>query len=121
MVDAGFLNILVGKDRLTERGHILENIVYLELIRRGNKVWTGTARNTEVDFVCKNSLGNIEYYQVAWQLSSENTINREFSALEKINDNYPKYLLTTDSFTLNRSGIIHMNVFNWLLNYSKQV
>lgn len=116
LVDVGFLNILVGKDRLTERGHILENIVYLELIRRGNKVWTGTARNTEVDFVCKNSLGNIEYYQVAWQLSSENTINREFTALEKINDNYPKYLLTTDSFTLNRSGIIHMNVFNWLLN-----
>jgi hypothetical protein len=116
LVDAGFLNILAGKDRLTDRGHILENIVYLELIRRGNKVWTGTARNTEVDFVCKNSLGNIEYYQVAWQLSSENTANREFGALEKINDNYPKYLLTSDSFTLNRSGIIHMNVFNWLLS-----
>ena len=115
LVDAGLLNILVGKERITERGHILENIVYLELIRRGNKVWTGTARNTEVDFVCKNSSGEIDYYQVAWQMTEENTVEREFGALEKINDNYPKYLLTTDPFTQNRSGIKHLNVFNWLL------
>ncbi|MDO8898074.1 MAG: ATP-binding protein, partial [Bacteroidales bacterium] len=119
LVDAGLLNVLAGKERITERGHILENIVYLELIRRGNKVWTGTARNTEVDFVCKNTIGEIEYYQVAWQLSGENTVEREFGALEKINDNYPKYLLTTDSFTQNRSGIRHLNVFNWLLNLNE--
>ena len=56
-----------------------------------------------------------EYYQVAWQMTEENTVEREFGALEKINDNYPKYLLTTDSFTQNRSGIRHLNVFNWLL------
>lgn len=74
IVDAGLLNVLVGKERITERGHILENIVYLELIRRGYKVWTGTARNTEVDFVCKNSTGEIEYYQVAWQISNESTL-----------------------------------------------
>lgn len=116
LVDAGLLNFLVGKERITERGHILENIVYLELIRRGYKVWTGTARNTEVDFVCKNPTGEVEYYQVAWQLSNESTIEREFGALEKINDNYPKYLLTTDSFTQNLSGIRHLNVFNWLLD-----
>lgn len=115
LVDAGLLNILVGKDRTTDRGHILENVVYLELLRRGNKIWTGTTRNNEVDFVCKNSIGDIEYYQVAWQMSSEKTIEREFGSLEKINDNYPKYLLTTDSFTQDRSGIKHLNVFNWLL------
>jgi predicted AAA+ superfamily ATPase len=115
LVDAGLLNVLVGKERITERGHILENIVYLELIRRGNKVWTGTARNTEVDFVCKNPTGEIEYYQVAWQLTNEFTIAREFAALEKINDNYPKYLLTTDSYTQSRRGVKHLNVFNWLL------
>lgn len=119
LVDAGLLNVLVGKERITERGHILENIVYLELIRRGNKVWTGTARNTEVDFVCKNPIGEIEYYQIAWQMSSESTVEREFGALERINDNYPKYLLTTDSFTQNRSGIMHLNVFNWLLNLNE--
>lgn len=118
LVDVGLLNILVGKDRITDRGHILENIVYLELLRRGNKVWTGTARNTEVDFVCKNPTGEIEYYQVAWQMTNESTIEREFGSLEKIKDNYPKYLLTTDSFTQNRSGIRHMNVFNWLLETS---
>lgn len=116
LVDVGLLNILVGKERISDRGHILENIIYLELLRRGNKIWTGTSRNSEVDFVCKNQMGEIEYYQVAWQMTSESTIEREFVALEKINDNYPKFLLTTDSFTQNRSGIIHLNVFNWLLD-----
>jgi predicted AAA+ superfamily ATPase len=120
LVDLGLLNILTGKERITERGHILENIIYLELIRRGNKVWTGTARNTEVDFVCKKPSGEIEYYQVAWQITNESTLEREFGALERINDNYPKYLLTTDSFTQNRSGIIHKNVFNWLLETNQE-
>ena len=115
LVDVGLLNILVGKDRTTDRGHILENIVYLELLRRGNKIWTGTTRNSEVDFVCKTPAGEIEYYQVAWQISDESTLEREYNALEKIKDNYPKYLLTTESFTQNRSGIKHLNVYNWLL------
>jgi len=118
LVDTGLMNLLVGKERTTDRGHILENIVFLELLRRGNKIWTGTSRNSEVDFVCKTPSGEIEYYQVAWQLSSESTINREFSALEKINDNYPKFLLTTDSFTQDKNGIIHKNVFIWLLENS---
>lgn len=115
IVDNGLLNVLAGKERTTDRGHILENIVYLELIRRGNKVWTGTSRNSEIDFVCKTKTGDIEYYQVSWLITSESTAEREFSALEKIKDNYPKYLLTTDSFTQSRSGILHLNVFNWLL------
>lgn len=58
---------------------------------------------------------SIDYYQVAWEISSENTLEREFTALEKLQDNYPKFILTTDSFTQNRSGIKHVNVFNWLL------
>jgi len=115
LVDAGLLNILVGKERVTDRGHILENVVFLELLRRGYKIWTGTSRNSEVDFVCKTPSGDIEYYQVAWQMSDEKTLDREFGSLEKINDNYPKYVLTTDSFTINRSGVKHLNVFNWLL------
>lgn len=121
LVDPGLLNILRGRDRSTDRGHILENVVYLELLRRGNKIWTGTSRNNEVDFVCKTKLGDIEYYQVAWQLASENTIEREFGALEKISDNYPKFLLTTDGFTLPRSGVKHLNVFNWLLETGEDV
>ncbi|MBP5994642.1 MAG: ATP-binding protein [Crocinitomicaceae bacterium] len=115
LVDVGLLNILMGKDRISNRGHILENIVYLELLRRGNKIWTGTDRTSEVDFVCRTPLGDINYIQVAWQLSDEKTMEREFSALEKIKDNYPKLLLTTDSYTQNRSGIKMLNVFQWLL------
>ncbi len=119
LVDMGFLNILQGKERTTDRGHILENVVYLELLRRGHKIWTGTSRKSEVDFVCKTKTGDIEYYQVAWQMNSENTIEREFRALEKIKDNYPKYLLTTDGFTQNRSGVKHLNVFTWLLDINR--
>lgn len=116
LVDVGLLNVLVGRERITDRGHILENVVYLELLRRGNKIWTGTARNTEVDFICKTPTGDLEYYQVAWQMTNESTMEREFESLEKINDNYPKFLLTSDSFTQNRSGIKHLNVFKWLLD-----
>jgi uncharacterized protein len=115
IVDPGLLNILIGKERITDRGHILENVVYLELLRRGYKIWTGSSRNSEVDFVCKTPTGDIEYYQVAWEMGNEKTIEREFGSLEKISDNYPKYILTTESFTVNRSGINHLNVFNWLL------
>ncbi len=116
LVDVGLLNVLVGKERKTDRGHILENVVYLELLRRGYKIWTGIARNNEVDFVCKTTSGDIEYYQVAWQIPTEKTVEREFGALEKINDNYPKFLLSTESFTQSRNGVQHLNVFNWLLD-----
>lgn len=120
LVDMGLLNIFAGKERTTDRGHILENVVYLELLRRGNKIWTGTSRNSEVDFVCKTKTGDIEYYQVAWQMTNKKTLERGFGALEKINDNYPKLLLTTDGFTQNRSGVKHLNVFNWLLETNEK-
>ena len=74
VVDVGLLNILMGKDRISNRGHILENIVYIELLRRGNKIWTGTDRTSEVDFVCRTPLGDINYIQVAWLLSDEKTM-----------------------------------------------
>ena len=115
LVDVGLLNVLVGRNKDTDRGHILENVVYLELIRRGYKVWTGTLRNGEIDFIVKNRNGEIEYYQVSWDISNAETKEREFAQLEKIKDNYPKFLLTTDSFLQSREGIIHKNVFTWLL------
>jgi hypothetical protein len=70
--------------------------------------------------VCKTKTSDIEYYQVAWQMTNENTLEREFGALEKIKDSYPKYLLTTDGFTQNRNGIQHLNVFNWLLSTDRK-
>jgi len=115
LVDIGLLNVLVGRERTSDRGHVLENIIYLELLRRGYKVWTGRLRNSEVDFTVKNSNGEIEYYQVSWEVSNNETQKREFAPLEAIKDNYPKFLLTTDSFTQNKFGIIHKNVFEWLL------
>jgi predicted AAA+ superfamily ATPase len=117
LVDVGLLNVMVGKERTADRGHILENIVYLELRRRGYKIWTGSGRNSEVDFVCKTPKGDLEYYQVCWQLTDEKTVEREFGSLESINDNYPKYLLSTESYPQGRNGILHYNVFNWLLKH----
>ena len=115
LVDVGFLNVLVGRERMKDRGHILENIVYLELLRRGYKIWTGTIRNAEIDFTTKNRNAEIEYYQVAWEIANTETKEREFGALEMIKDNYPKFLLTTESFPQSRNGIIHKNVFEWML------
>ena len=115
LVDLGLLNVLVGRDRTADRGHILENVVYLELLRRGYKIWTGTLRHGEIDFTVKNRNGEIEYYQVSWEISSPETVEREFTPLETVKDNYPKFLLTTESFPQNRAGIIHKNVFEWLL------
>jgi len=115
LVDLGLLNVLVGRERTSNRGHILENVVYLELLRRGYKIWTGTLRDAEIDFTVKNRNGDIEYYQVSWEISNTETEKREFAPLEKVKDNYPKYLLSTESFAQNRDGIIHKNVFDWLL------
>jgi uncharacterized protein len=115
LVDIGLLNVLIGRDRTANRGHILENVVYLELLRRGYKIWTGTLRNAEIDFTVKNRNGEIEYYQVSWDISNTETEKREFSPLEMVRDNYPKFLLSTESFPQNKAGIIHKNVFDWLL------
>ena len=73
-----------------------------------------------MDFVCKTKTGDIECYQVACQMTNENTVEREFGALEKIKDNYPKFLLTTDELTQNRSGVRHLNVFNWLIETNEK-
>ena len=69
----------------------------------------------KIDFTVKNRFGEIEYYQVAWEISNIETEKREFMPLESLKDNYPKYLLSTESFTRNKNGIIHKNVFEWLL------
>ena len=115
LVDFGLLNVLMGRERTADRGHILENVVYLELLRRGYKIWTGALRNGEIDFTTKNRNGEIEYYQVSWDISSTETKEREFKPLETLKDNYPKFLLTTASFPQSKDGIIHKNVFQWLL------
>ena len=93
---------------------VLENIVYLELLRRGYVVTVGKVGDKEVDFICE-SQGNRLYIQVAYLLASEETIQREFGVYERVRDNYPKYVLTLDEFDMSRDGIKHRNIRDFLL------
>ena len=104
--------------KLGDRGHILENVVYLELLRRGYDVYVGKIDEYEVDFVALNSNGRI-YVQVCETLKdSENKIlTRELNSLEKISDNYEKIILTLDKMPIsNENGIIVRNVLEWLID-----
>lgn len=113
--DIGLRYYLLGSKNGDE-GHILENIVYLELLRRGYEVYIGKIDYNEVDFVAVNEKGE-EYYQVSYTVKDEKTLERELKILNNINDHNPKILLTTDytPYT-SHNGIKQINVFDWLLN-----
>lgn len=112
--DIGLRYFILGTKQ-TDMGHILENIVYLELLRRGYEVYVGKAEVGEVDFFAVNSQGE-EYYQVAYTVMEEETLKRELTPLDAIRDHNPKYLLTMDYVPLTSyNGIKHMNVLEWLL------
>ena len=114
-VDTGLRSYLLGKKANTDMGHILENIVYLELLRRGYKVYVGKVDEYEVDFVAENREG-IKYYQVALSVRDENVLRRELRSLEKTGDHYPKYLLTLDiDLDADYNGILKKNIVDWLL------
>lgn len=114
-VDTGLRSYLLGKNADADMGHILENIVYLELLRRGYKVYVGKVDEYEIDFVAENRQG-IKYYQVALSVRDENVLKRELRALEKTGDHYPKYLLTLDlDLEADYNGIKKKNVVDWLL------
>ena len=93
---------------------VLENIVYFEMLRRGYNIKIGKVDNLEVDFVCKKNDETI-YIQVSYLLASEDTKEREFSVLENIKDNYPKYVLSMDEFDMSRNGIKHVNLIEFLI------
>lgn len=112
--DTGIRNIILGFRNIDE-GHLLENIVYLELLRRGYRVNIGKSNDYEVDFVAENP-NNIKYYQVAQTLKDEKAKERELRSLESINDNYEKIILTMDkSINNDYNGIKVMNIIDWLL------
>ena len=114
VADIGLRYYLLGS-RQTDMGHILENIVYLELIRRGYEVYIGKIGDAEVDFIAVNSEGE-EYYQVSQTVMEEQTLKRELSSLDAIKDHNPKYLLTMDyTPPVSYNGIKQMNVLEWLL------
>ena len=115
VVDTGLRSYLLGKKADSDMGHILENIVYLELLRRGYRVYVGKVNNTEIDFVAENREG-IKYFQVALTVRDEKILERELRSLKNTEDHYPKYLITMDmDLTADYEGITKINIVDWLL------
>jgi predicted AAA+ superfamily ATPase len=115
-VDLGFKQALLGKLHKTDFGHNLENIVYLELLRRNRQVYIGKADRTEMDFAIMRNSGDWEYIQVAWTAKEESTFQREMRPFELINDFNRRILLTTDVEPVTTyKGIQKINVIDWLL------
>lgn len=114
VTDIGLRYYLLGTKQ-ADMGHILENVVYLELLRRGYEVHVGKAGDVEVDFIAINDEGE-EYYQVSRTVMEEKTLRRELAPLESIHDHNPKYLLTMDFVPMvSHNGIKQMNALDWLL------
>lgn len=114
VADIGLRNFMLGKKSI-DVGHILENIIYLELIRRGYSVYVGKIDDMEIDFVAQNSQGNT-YIQVAASVRDENTLKRELRSLQAVKDNYPKMILTLDDDPeADYDGILRKNALDWLL------
>ena len=114
LTDLGFTNIL-SEGKKSQVGAYLENIVYNELIARGYNVNVGTLENAEVDFIATRFDEKI-YIKVTYMLSDDKIVDREFNVYNKIEDNYPKYVLSMDKFDMSQNGIIHKNIIDWLLN-----
>lgn len=116
VVDPCFAKVRLKKGILKDRSHWLENMVYLELIRRNKDVFIGKRNNLEVDFVVIDNSGYTSYYQVAWTTENPDTLERELASLKAIKDSNPKYLLTTDmDFNPVYDGIRKLNVIDWML------
>ena len=115
MVDLGLRNITQTNKYDADLGHKLENVVYLELLRRGGKVFVGKNNDKEVDFIVQKANNERAYYQVAYTVNDEKTFEREVSSFRTIRDNYPKYLLTLDFDNVVIEGIQKINLIDWLL------
>lgn len=115
IADIGLRYYLLGT-KPADMGHILENIVYLELLRRGYEIYTGRQDAGEVDFIAINETGT-EYYQVSLTVRDDNTLKRELASLDSIPDHNPKYLLTLDDDPpVSHNGIRQLYVLDWLIN-----
>lgn len=112
VIDPGFY-YLFNDENNRDLGQLLENIVYLELLRRGYNITIGKINTLEVDFYCEKP-GKTIYIQVSKSILDKTTYDREFKSLEKISDNYPKYILTLDTINMSKDGIIHKNSIEFL-------
>ncbi|HQL33790.1 MAG TPA: ATP-binding protein [Treponemataceae bacterium] len=113
LVDHGIREALYGNNQ-KDINQVLENIVYMELLRRDFEVTVGKSKNAEVDFCATKGAATL-YVQVCYLLAADETVEREFAVLESIPDNYPKYVLSMDEIDRSRNGIIHKNIRNFLL------
>lgn len=114
LADIGLRFYLLG-DRITDRGRMLENTVFLELLRRGFRIYTGKINENEIDFVAEGTEGTV-YYQVADTVMDESTLKRELSPLNAVKDHNPKIILTRDySPVTSHNGIRQINIYDWLL------
>ncbi len=114
LTDLG-LGQVINNERKKQMGAYIENVVYNELLSRGYDVKVGTLDSGEIDFIATKFNEKI-YIQVAYILSDETVIDKEFNVYKKIEDNYPKYVLSMDKIDLSQNGIIHKNIIDWLLN-----
>jgi predicted AAA+ superfamily ATPase len=116
LVDLGFRNAMLGKELTSDAGHLLENIVYLELLRRNYQVWIGKVNNLEVDFIVRNNDGFTQYIQVSQTVQDKVTLERELTPLNTIPDHFEKLLITMDYDNGTYNGIKKINAIDWLLN-----
>ncbi len=116
LVDTGLRNALLGRELSQDAGHLLENVVYLELLRRDYAVWIGKIDNHEVDFVVRGKDGYTKYIQVSQTVLDPITLARELAPFDKIDDHNEKILLTMDWQTGSHNGVKQINVIDWLLN-----
>ncbi|MDR0646200.1 MAG: ATP-binding protein [Elusimicrobiota bacterium] len=115
VADIGLRRALLGT-READKSQILENIVYLELLRRGYRVEVGKIGVQEIDFIASLPGGRVEYYQVSQNVLDEKTLKRELAPLKAVDDNYPKFLLTRDYDNAIYNGIKQINVLQWLMD-----
>ncbi|MCM1040686.1 MAG: ATP-binding protein [Ruminococcus sp.] len=114
VVDIGLRRVLLGS-KAADVGHILENVIYLELLRRGYDVYVGKINNLEIDFVAINEQGKA-YFQAAATVRDESVLSRELASLQQVSDNYPKYILTLDNDPeADYEGIRKINALKWLV------
>lgn len=111
--DTGLRQFLIG-DTFRDLGRLLENVVYIELKRRGYTVFTGKSGDREIDFIARKG-AEVKYFQVSASIMDDKTREREIRAFDGIPDNYPKILLTMDTIPLTDNGIIHQNIIDFLL------
>jgi len=116
LVDLGLRYALLGKELAADVGHLLENVIFLELQRQNSQIWIGKTDNLEVDFVVRDKNGYTKYIQVAYTVKEQKTLERELAPFAKIPDFNERILITMDYETGSHNGVKQINAIDWLLN-----